>query len=233
MKQTRLYAVAALAALTLAAAGLLAAQTPTNEERIAALKQSLATGSTLIKQYEWVETTVMIMKGEEKSNTQNRCYYGADGKVQKTALSAPAEPAKKQRGLKGKIIANKTEDISEYMKNAVGLVKSYVPPDPAKIQAAKDAQKVAITPAGSVVKIDIRDYEKPGDVLGLELDMAKNTLLGLSVASWLKDAKDTVGLKVAFATLPDGAFYASQITLSAPTQKIEIKITNSGYKKLS
>ena len=232
MKQTRLYAVAALAALTLAAAGLLAAQTPTNEERIAALKQSLATGSTLIKQYEWVETTVMIMKGEEKSNTQNRCYYGADGKVQKTALSAPAEPAKKQRGLKGKIIANKTEDISEYMKAAVGLVKSYVPPDPAKIQAAKDAQKVAVTPVESIVKVDIRDYEKPGDVLGLELDMAKNTLLGLSVASWLKDAKDTVGLKVAFATLPDGAFYASQITLSAPTQKIEIKITNSGYKKL-
>jgi len=233
MKQTRLYAVAALATLALAAAGLLAAQAPTNEERIAALKQSLATGSTLIKQYEWVETTVMSMKGEEKSNTQNRCYYGADGKVQKTALSAPAEPAKKQRGLKGKIIANKTEDISEYMKNAVGLVKSYVPPDPAKIQAAKDADKVAVTPAESIVKIDIRDYEKPGDVLGLELDMAKNTLLGLSVASWLKDAKDTVGLKVAFATLPDGAFYASQITLSAPTQKIEIKITNSGYKKLS
>ena len=232
MKQTRLYAVAALATLALAAAGLLAAQAPTNEERIAALKQSLATGSTLIKQYEWVETTVMIMKGEEKSNTQNRCYYGADGKVQKTPLGAPAEPAKKPRGLKGKIIANKTEDISEYMKAAVGLVKSYVPPDPAKIQAAKDAQKVAITPAGSVVKIDIRDYEKPGDVLGIELDMAKNTLLGLSVASWLKDAKDTVGLKVAFATLPDGAFYASQITLSAPTQKIEIKITNSGYKKL-
>ena len=233
MKPTRLYAFAALAALALAAAGLLAGQEPTKEERIAALKQSLAAGSTLIKQYEWVETTVMIMKGEEKSNTQNRCYYGADGKVQKTALSAPAEPAKKQRGLKGKIIANKTEDISEYMKNAVGLVKSYVPPDPAKIQAAKDADKVAVTPAESIVKIDIRDYEKPGDVLGLELDMAKNTLLGLSVASWLKDAKDTVGLKVAFATLPDGAFYASQITLSAPTQKIEIKITNSGYKKLS
>jgi len=232
MKQSRLFAFAALGVLTLAAAGLVAAQAPTNEERIAALKQSLATGSTLIKQYEWVETTVMIMKGEEKSNVQNRCYYGADGKIQKTPLAAPAEDAKKKKGIRGKVVENKTEEISGYMKNAVGLVKSYVPPDPAKIQAAKDAGKVAVTPAGSAVKIDIRDYEKPGDTLGLELDMAKNTLTGLSVASWLKDAKDTVGLKVAFTTLPDGALYASQITLSAPTQKIEVKITNSGYKKL-
>jgi hypothetical protein len=232
MKTSKLFALAAVGALALAAAGLLAGQAPTNEERVAALKQSLVTGSTLIKQYEWVETTVMIMKGEEKSSTQNRCYYGADGKLQKTPLGAPAEEAKKKRGIKGKIIENKTEEISAYMKNAVALVKSYVPPDPARIQAAKDAAKVSFTPAGSVVKIDIRDYEKPGDTLGLELDMAKNTLMALTVASWLKDAKDTVGLKVAFATLPDGAFYASQITLSAPTQKIEIKITNSGYKKL-
>ena len=232
MKTSKLFALAAVGALALAAAGLMAGQSPTNEERVAALKQSLATGSTLIKQYEWVETTVMIMKGEEKSNTQNRCYYGEDGKVQKTLLSAPKEEPKKKRGIKGKLIENKTEEISGYMKNAVALVKSYVPPDPAKIQSAKDAGKVAVVPEGSIVKVDIRDYEKPGDSLGLELDMAKNTLLGLTVASWLKDAKDTVGLKVAFATLPDGAFYASQITLSAPTQKIEVKITNSGYKKL-
>ena len=235
MKHSRLFALAALAAIgALAVAGVAqeAAQAPTSQDHVAALKANLAEGAKLIRQYEWTETTVMMMKGEEKSKTQNRCFYGADGKLQKTPLAPP--PAKaKPKGLKGKVVENKTEDISEYMKNAAALVKSYVPPDPARIQAAKDAKKLAVTPAGSQVRIDIADYQKPGDKLSLDLDAAKNTLLGLTVATWMKDAKDTVGLKVGFATLPDGAFYAAEIALSAPTQKIEVKITNSGYKKLS
>jgi len=217
--------------LALAAAMPAAAQAPTSAERVAALKASLATSQTLLKQYEWTETTALSLKGEEKSRTQNRCFYGADGKLQKTPLAAPP-PAEKKKGLRGKVVENKKAEISEYMKSAVALVKSYVPPDPARIQASKDAGKLSVTPAGSAVRIDIPDYQKPGDELSLELDGAKNTLLGLTVASWMKDAKDTVTLKVGFGSLSDGATYASEITLSAPSQSIEVKITNSGYKKL-
>ena len=235
MKPLRLFAIVALAALgglALAAAMPAAAQAPTSAERVAALKASLATSQTLLKQYEWTETTALSLKGEETSRTQHRCFYGADGKVQKTAIAPPPPAEKKKRGLKGKIVENKTEEISGYMKNAVALVKSYVPPDPARIQASKDAGKVAVAPAGSAVRIDISDYQKPGDKLSLELDGAKNTLLGLTVASWMKDAKDTVTLKVGFGSLSDGATYAAEITLSAPSQSLEVKITNSGYKKL-
>jgi hypothetical protein len=235
MKPLRLCAFAALAAIgALALAGTMpaAAQAPTPADHVAALKANLATSQKLISQYEWTETTAFSLKGEVKSTTQNRCFYGADGKLQKTPVAPPPPPAEKKRGLKGKIIENKTEEISEYMKGAVALVKSYVPPDPARIQAAKDAKKVAVTPAGSAVQIDISDYEKPGDKLTLKLDAAKDTLLGLTVASWMKDANDKVGLTVRFGSLTDGATYAEEITLSAPSQKIEVTITNSGYKKL-
>ena len=58
-------------------------------DKVAALKQSLAANQQLQKQYKWVETTVVSMKGEEKSRTQKQCFYGPDGKVQKQALSAP------------------------------------------------------------------------------------------------------------------------------------------------
>lgn len=235
MKRSKLSAFAALAAigaLALTGARPAAAQAPTPADHVAALKANLAASQKLISQYEWTETTAFSLKGEVKSKTQNRCFYGADGKLQKTPIAPPPPPAEKKKGLKGKVIANKTEEISEYTKGAVALVKSYVPPDPARIQAAKDAKKVAVTPAGSAVRIDISDYEKPGDKLSLELDAAKDTLLGLTVDSWMKDAKDKVGLTVRFGSLADGATYAEEIILSAPSQSVEVKITNSGYKKL-
>ena len=43
------------------------------------------------RKYEWVETTTISLKGEEKGKKQNRCYYGADGKVQKISIDQPAQ----------------------------------------------------------------------------------------------------------------------------------------------
>jgi len=205
---------------------------PTTEERVAAIKTHLAQSMQALKQYQWIETTSVSLKGEEKSNTQNNCYYGADGKVVKTPVAAPAE-ADEKRGLRGKIIENKKEEMGEYMQSAVALVKTYLPPDPAKIQAAKDAGKVSMTPleGGKRVKVDIKDYEKPGDVLGIEVDMTTNQILGLSVASYLADAKDAVTLDVKMAALADGTGYPSTIVLDGKAKEIKVAITNSGHQK--
>ena len=67
-------------ALGLALLGTAQAQTPTQpapQERVAALKQSLAEDQARLRQYEWIETTAVSLKGEEKSRKQNRCYHGA------------------------------------------------------------------------------------------------------------------------------------------------------------
>jgi hypothetical protein len=205
---------------------------PSVAERVTALKTSLATSQTVLRQYEWVETTVISLKGDEKSRKLNRCYYGADGGVTKVPLSTPPPP-KKKRGLRGRIIENKKEELSDYMQQAVALVKSYVPPSPAAIQAAKDAGKVSvdILEPGKRVRLNFRDYQKPGDTLGVELDMANNHLLGLSVKTYLEDAKDTVSLTARMGSLNDGTTYADAITLEAPAKKIKVAVDNSGYRK--
>jgi hypothetical protein len=113
-----------------------AAQEP---DKVAALKQSLAANAKLLKQYKWVETTVISMKGEEKSRVQKQCFYGPDGKIQKQQLTAPPEPAVAPGGMKGKIAAKKKAEITAKMKDAAALVQSYVPPDPQRIQAVKTA----------------------------------------------------------------------------------------------
>ena len=203
------------------------------QERVAALKASVAASQAALKQYEWIETTVISLKGEEKSRKQNRCYHGADGGVTKVPLAAAPPPAKK-RGLRGKIAANKTEELTDYMEQAVALVKSYVPPNPASIQAAKDAGKVSvdILQPGKRVRLNFRDYQKPGDNLGVEIDLTNNRLLGLMVKTWLEDAKDAVSLDARMASLNDGTTYADAITLTAPAKKVKVAVDNSGYRRM-
>ncbi|MGE5358495.1 MAG: hypothetical protein ACM3NQ_05710, partial [Bacteroidales bacterium] len=166
-------------------------------DAVAALKQSLQQGLAKARAYEWVETTIISMKGEEKSRKQQRCYYGADGKVQKVPIEGQqtaAQPAKSSAGrggrggkLKQQVIENKKEEISEYMKKAVQLIHGYVPPDPAKIQAAKDAGRVKVNPqGGGTAQVVIADYQLPGDSMTISLDPAAGKLLGLGVNSYIE-----------------------------------------------
>lgn len=125
------------------------------------------------------------------------------------------------------------EELTEYMKNAVSLVKSYVPPNPEGIQAAKDAGKVSmeILQPGQRVRLNFRDYEKPGDNLGVEVDLSNNRPLGSKVSTYLEDSTDAVTLDARMGQLNDGTTYPSNLTLDARAMNLTVTVTNSGYRK--
>ena len=209
--------------------GLLAQQ-----DKVAALKQSLAANEKLQRQYSWVETTVISVKGEEKSRIQKQCYYGPDGKVQKQQLSAPPPEQPLPGGLKGVIAAKKKEEVSTAMKQAVALAQSYVPPDPQRIQAAKGAGNLALVPTGpDSIRLDLRNYLKSGDTLSLGVDTARYAFQTVSVKSYLESAKDEVSLDVTFALLRDGLSYPGTAVLNVPGQKIQVVVQNSGYQRVT
>ena len=112
-------------------------------------------------------------------------------------------------------------------------MKTYVPPNPAKIQAAKDAGKVTIEvlEPGKRARLNFRDYEKAGDNLGVEVNLHNNRPLGIKVATYLDDAKDVVLLEVRMGQLNDGTTYASDITLDAKAKNLTVAVQNSGYRK--
>jgi hypothetical protein len=207
-------------------------------DHVAALKQNLQQGLGLARKYEWVETTIISLKGEEKARKQNRCYYGADGKVQKVSLDQPAQAQSEGGGrggrggrLKKQVVENKKDDMKEYMEKAVGLIHQYVPPNPQQIQAAKEAGRVAVNPqAGGKVRLAISQYVKPGDTLAIDLDAAANKLIGLSVDSYLDKKEDVVTLAVQMTSLPDGALFAGQTTLEAKAKNITVVVQNSGFR---
>jgi hypothetical protein len=225
-------AVVACSMTLLLMPAIVRSQSTAMEERVAALKQSVARDQQNIRQYEWIETTVITLKGEEKSRQQKQCYYGAEGSLQKVEVSA-TPPPKKKRGVRGRIAANKKEELTDYMKKAVALVKTYVPPDPARIQAVKDAGKVNLDlpGGGKGARVNLRDYAKPGDVLSVEVDPASNRVMGLTVATYLDDAKDAVNLDVRFSALQDGTGYPATEVLVASAKNLSVNVTNSGYRK--
>jgi hypothetical protein len=241
-KETSMFGrtVSVIALLSLCLVQPAAAQQPPDaaagkKDHAAAVKESLQKSMAALRQYQWVETTVVSMKGEEKSRTQKNCYYGADGKLQKTPVAAPAQDeGKKKRGVRGKVVENKKEEISDDTKEAVALVKQYVPPDPGKIQAAKAAGKLSVTPpdAQGNVQIVIKDYLKAGDSLTLAANASTDRLSGVTVATFTDKAKDAVGLKVSFGAFADGTVYPAKINLDVAAQNLAIAIDNSGYKKL-
>ena len=212
---------------------------------VAALKQSIGEGTKKLAQYEWVETTVIKLKGEEKARKLNRCYYGADGKVQKIPMDQPAAPPAKEQGggrggrrgggaVKQKVVENKKDEMQEYMQQAAALIHSYVPPAPAQIQAVKDGGRLSANPQpGGKVRIEMKQYLKPGDSLTIDLDSAANRLLGLGVNSYLDKPDQPVTLAVQMNTLPDGALYSAQTVLDAKAKNIEVVITNSGHKPVA
>jgi hypothetical protein len=215
-----------------------AAQQPPGaaKDHAAAVKESLQMSMATLRQYQWIETTVVSMKGEEKSRTQNSCYYGADGKLQKVPVAALSQDEGKQkRGLRGKIVENKKEEISASMKEAIALVKQYVPPDPQRLDAAKAAGKLSVIPPDSQgnVQVVIKDYLKAGDSLTVLANAATDRIGGVTVATFTDSAKHAVGLKVTFGAFPDGTVFPAQIDLDVKEENLDVAIQNSGYKKAS
>ena len=236
--------------LALAVAALLltplSAQGPSPQEKIAALKESLAANQAALKQYSWIETTAISMKGEVKKQEQKQCSYGADGKVQKTPLAGAAQPAPKKeeeqarggrRGggggrVKEAIIENKVDELKDYMERVAALVHEYVPPDPQKLQAAQAAGRLTVQPSpGGIVMLQAKDYIKPGDSLSIGFDSALK-LSSYNSSSYVEKPKeDDVTLAVTFGKLPDGTAFPQQVLLDVKAKQIQVKVTNSGHKK--
>lgn len=221
--------------------GVVAAQTPSPQDRAAAIKEQVAKNQASLKQYTWVETTEISLKGEVKKKEQKQCSYGADGKVQKTpipgAAPAPAPPAQQSGGgrrggggrVKEAVVENKVEDLKDYMEKVAALVHEYVPPAPDKIQAAQAAGTVSALPTGGIA---IANYAKSGDELSIGFDMAAKKITTYKVNSYVEKPKeDEVTLSVTFGRLADGTSYPQETVLKAAAKNVQVKVTNSGYKK--
>lgn len=202
------------------------------QELISMVKKNLAESKDHLKQYEWLETTTTFLKGEQKSVKQNQCYYSVDGKLTKVETGGGTD-AKTKGGIRGKVAANKKEDMADYIKAAIEKIQTYLPPDAAKLQQIYAAGKssIQVLEPGKKFKISFPDYNEKGDMLSISIDKANQKLMSLDVSTYIDEPDKKVVFNVAYKDLPDGTQYANSTTLDAQAKNLKIVIVNSGYKK--
>lgn len=204
------------------------------QENVAMIKKNLTDSKAAMKKYEWIETTTVFVKGEQKSVKQKQCYYSLDGQLTKVETGG-STAAKTPGGIRGKVAENKKADMSDYAKNAIEKVQTYLPPDPEKLQKIYNDGKVGvqILEPNKKFKLTFPDYNEPGDFLAVSLNKPDQKLIVLDVSTSVDDPKQKVAFNVTFSDLPDGTQFQGTTTLDAPAKDLKIVIVNSGFKNAS
>ena len=205
------------------------------QQKVAALKESVAHNQQALRQYSWIEKTQLSLKGEVKNTKIEACRYGPDGKVQKTQLSDPPPEQKKKRGLRGKVVEKKVGEMKDYMERAVSLIGHYVPPSPDKLKAVVAAGGTSLSQAGpDAIQLQFKNYVKSGDAVTFTVDKAAKAIRQLSVNTYLDEQdKDAISLTVNFLTLPDGTNYTAGKVLNVAAKNIVVNVEDSNYQKIA
>ncbi len=191
------------------------------------IAKDIAANSQSLRQYTYLQTTEVILKGEVKNTRKAQVHYDSTGQKVSVPL-ASAEPATEGRGLKARIVEKKKDEMKEYVERLVALMGQYLPPNSDKIKAALPTAQIT-PPAGGDAKIAFNNYLKQGDTMALSVNSQSKKLDQISIQSSLDN--DPVSFLVDFARLPDGTNYPSMTSIKSPSKSLEIKVTTSDYHK--
>ena len=202
-------------------------------EKLAAVKQSAAANQQALRQYRWIENIQVAVNGEVRNSKQMGCQYGPDGKPACTPMGPPPEQPE-GKGIRGRIMERKKEDMQDYMEQVKGVIGMYVPPQAAMMEKAFQAGNASLAPmpgAGEAA-LNFKNYARPGDSMSMDFAMATKKLAGLNVNTYVGDPGSPVSMTVQFATLPDGTNYPARTVVNAPAKNIQVTTTNTNYQKI-
>ena len=207
------------------------------QQKLAAVKQSVAQNQQRLHQYQWVESQQLTLKGDAKPAKQQLCSYGPNGQVQKVPIGQPPpqqQQSGRQRRLKEHVVEKKTAEMQDYMGQVKSLLALYVPPDPQRMEKAFKAGNASLVPGGGgVAQLVFKNYAQPGDQMTVSFDTAAKKVQQVNVNTYLDEPKDVVTLSLQFASLPDGTNYVQQSVLNATAKQLQVTTTNSDYSKLA
>ncbi len=208
---------------------------PSLEQKIEVIKKDFAASQAKLRTFQWVQTTIVSVNGEEKKRKQEQCYYGEEGTLVKTLISeSPTDDGGREFGIRGRIKEEKKRELRAYMENAHKLVHRYLPPTPELIQRCKEVgnSSIRILEPGVRAAVDFHNYLEENDLLSIEIDLVTNKILGVSVVSTMGESHDPITLNVTIGAFPDGTMYTQQSVLIAPARSLTVTIENAGFVPL-
>src|SRR5580698_2206217 len=209
--------------------GFVNAQGPEMQQKVADLKEAMAKNKQALAQYTWNEQVTISLKGEQKKQEHFQVRLGPDGKPQKTSLDPPAQPAAQSGGrggrLKEHVVAKKKEEYKDYADQIKALIQQYVPPDKDAIEQARQKGNISLSPQADTpgqYKLVITNYVKQGDNMTLVVDKTTQSLVSLSIATYLNDPKDAVTVSSQFSAIPGGPNHVASQTINGVSKQLTI-----------
>ena len=198
-----------------------------------AVRAEVAHSRTSLRRYTWTEYTEVSVKGDVKSATAALCRYDASGELTKTPIDA-GKQNEAPSVVSKRPINRKKGDMQDYIDRSISLIHKYVPPKPEQLQYLLQHGFASLGQSQSG-KSEIRftNYYQEGDSLVFIYDSASKALLRVTIASNLANPKDPVTLDADFETLPDGVNHLASATLVASAKKVQVKVRNVSYQKIS
>lgn len=178
--------------------------------------------------YQWISELIIRKDGEVKSSQRSLVQFDAAGKPVMQPIGAPA---KKKRGLRGRVqkrIKKKMEELGDAIRE---LLKPYALTNPETVRAF--FQRAAVCAAsgelqGTVQLADIAVIN-PNDWVALWLDEKTYQPRKLLVKTFL--GEDAIQVEVDYQALNDGLLYAARTEIFLPGKELTGTLMNSDYQK--
>ena len=183
--------------------------------------------AALMRQYPWQMRIELTLKGDVKPAQLYQMRFDADGKPQKTLLSAPTDEGR-GRGIRGRIKKHKIKDFKEWADSLGDLVKDYLAPTPGTMMDFYSKAAYAQAADGTI-QITGVSFIQPGDKVTYLLDPATKAPRRFSFSTVLDE--DAVSGTVDFGQVAGGPQYAARLVVNVPSREVSAKIENFNYQR--
>lgn len=183
-----------------------------------------------LQRYTFKQRTEVSMDGEVRSVRLDQVRFDLDGKLERTPLT-PAAATPKARGLRGKVVAKKREETSDYVERLMSLARRYLAPgqgDMEKLSGKAEIWKGQGASANQV-RIQTKDFVKGGDSFVWILDPVAKLPVRMEASSELDG--DPVTITAEYRTLEDGPNYIARTVVKSPRKELEVKVESFDYRR--
>jgi hypothetical protein len=183
-----------------------------------------ANRAQLVK-YTWTRTVQVFSSGELKSTTVSSMSFGPDGKMVTTAVSTTPTSAPK-RGLRGDIAESKTDDMKQYVEDAITVSMGYIYMSKGKMVDYFNA--AGISQSGNTTTVSGSNVNKPNDQMTMTLESSSLAYISQNFKSTVTSG-DAISGTVNYKTFSNGLTAVDNGELDLPAKNMKLMFSNSNY----
>lgn len=184
-----------------------------------------------LRQYSFKQRSEVRLNGDVRSVKLDQVRFDLDGKLQRTPLTPVAAETPKARGLRGKVAAQKREEMVDYIERLMSLAQRYMAPTPGNLEKLSEKAEFWKGQGGSgnQVRIQAMDFVKGGDSFIWTLDAVAKAPVRMEARTELDGAP--VSITADYRNLPGGPNYVARAIIKSERKGLEIKVESFDYQR--